>query len=106
MDRSPDGGLRTAAQPSTAGTVLASITAGGSGILIYPNPLVDNKLNITNNDCYNNCSVFGADGRMLLQAPLKKGNNVILLPSTVSKGVYMVECTGKGLSKTFRVLKN
>ncbi|MFZ1529843.1 MAG: right-handed parallel beta-helix repeat-containing protein [Ferruginibacter sp.] len=85
--------------------VLAAKNEGSAGLSIYPNPITDNKLNILNNAGYTSATLFSIDGRKLAQAVLKNGNNVITLPATVTKGVYVVECWGQGLSKTFRVVK-
>ncbi len=86
--------------------VLAAKNEGSAGLLLYPNPITDNKLNILNTAGYTNATVFSIDGRKLVQVALKNGSNVLTLPATVTKGVYVVECTGKGLSKTLRIVKN
>ncbi len=97
----------TGEQPRYSKIVKVAKNLGSSDLILYPNPLTDNKLNINNNAGYTNLSLFSIDGRKLVQTPLKKGNNVLMLPANISKGIYVVECTGNGLTKTTtRIIKN
>jgi parallel beta-helix repeat protein len=93
-------------QPKYSEIVKVLKKAGNLDLIIYPNPVTNNKLYINNNANYSNISIFGIDGRQLLQAKLKRGNNVVQLPATISKGIYVAECTGKGITKSFKVVKN
>lgn len=75
-------------------------------ISVYPNPLIDNKLNVINNAGYTMATIFGADGKIHLKSLLRFGNNVLTLPVTASKGIYMLHLSGNNnLTKTIKVIK-
>jgi parallel beta-helix repeat protein len=94
-------------QPRYSKIVKLVKNQGTDDLIVYPNPITNSTLNINNNSNYTNLVIFGTDGKKLVTVLLKKGNNVITLPATISKGIYIAECIGsKGLSKTFKVIKN
>lgn len=75
------------------------------GLEVYPNPLTGNRLNVFNPGDFSVARIYNTDGRKLLTASIRTGANVLILPSDITGGVYILVLEGTGMRSTVKLLK-
>lgn len=72
-------------------------------IVIYPNPVVDRKLNLKGLSGSVQCTLIDRLGRPLMNTELLHGQNEILINQDIPSGLYIMKVIGSGYSKTLKV---
>jgi hypothetical protein len=74
-------------------------------IIIYPNPIRGNSLNIRSTSALESVQIYSIEGRMV-QSEKLTGNEIQVEVSGLSSGMFMVQVTTtSGNTKTIKVMK-